>query len=69
MNDEDRALIDMSAALASGPALNVGIEGGWYRDPEAVRRRAAEVIAEIPHPPGPKSAASLPWGEGEQIVR
>lgn len=67
MNDEDRALIDMSAALVSGPALNLGIESGWFRDPDAVRRRAAEVIAAIPHPPGPKSAASLRWGEGEQM--
>lgn len=67
MDDEDRAFIDTSAALASGPTLNVGIKGGWFREPKAVRRRAAEVIPEIPHPPGPDSAASLPWGEGEQM--
>ncbi len=56
MNDEDRVLIEMSSALASRAAFNLGIEGGWFRDPEAVRRRAAEVIGEIPHSPGPTSA-------------
>ncbi len=67
MNHDDHTLAEMSSALASRPALSVDIEGGWFRDPDAVRRRAAEVIAEIPHPPGPKRASALAWGEGEQM--
>ena len=67
MNHDDHTLTEKSAALASRPALSVGIEGGWFRDPDAVRRRAAEVIAEIPHPPGRKRASALRWGESEQM--
>ncbi len=67
MDSVDRALIEMSAALADRPALRLGVEHGWFRDSEAIRRRAAEMIAEIPHPPGHRTASSLAWGEGEQM--
>ena len=63
----DRHLIEMSRALTGRPTLSLAVEHGWFRDPGAVRRRAAEVIAEIPHPPGHGSASRLSWGEGEQM--
>ena len=63
----DRDLVELSGALARRPGLRLGVEHGWYRDPEAVRRRAADVIAETPHPPGHRSASRLSWGQGEHM--
>ncbi len=67
MDAADRLLVGSSGTLESRPALSLGLEHGWFRESEAVRRRAAEVIGEVPHPPGHCSASSLAWGDGEQM--
>lgn len=67
MDPADRLLVELSGRLAARPALSLAVEHGWFRDPEAVRRRAAEVIRDVPHPPGRQSASSLSWGQGEQM--
>jgi hypothetical protein len=64
---EDAESIRAAVALGGAPDLSFEIELGWYRGAQAVRERAAQVIAEIPHPPGLSSASALSWDDGEQM--
>jgi hypothetical protein len=64
----DGTLAEKSAVLAAAPALSFDAAEGFYGDGEAVRRRAKEVIADVPCPPDRNSAAALSWGDHEQMT-
>lgn len=50
-----------SADLVSAASVSVDPVQGYYSRGEAVRKRAAEVLEQVPFPPGRNSAASLNW--------
>jgi len=64
----DPTLAEKSAVLAAAPALSFDAAERFYGDGEAVRRRAKEVIADVPCPPDRNSAAALSWGDHEQMT-
>jgi hypothetical protein len=59
--------VQAAIGLARAADLSFDLESGWLREPEAVRERAAKVIAATPQPPGLSRASELHWGEGEQM--
>jgi hypothetical protein len=63
----DARLAARSASLATAPALTWDPAARIDYVGEAVRRRAEEVMADVPFPPGRNSAAGLSWGTHEQM--